>query len=992
MKYTCLWTIALTALALLISSACADDPEPTPSAANIISTDTSFATSISPGEPVEGETETSDETDLYSFQAESGQWYRIEMTPGTLDRSVLTLFDRDGLEIASNEVRWNIPWLLPNRIIWLATGAGQHYIELNAPPGYAPGTYMIEATPVDITDDHANHRGGATDITVDQENQAVIDYGDDADFFQFKAEKGVVYHIGVESEISESTQTTLYDSDGIQLKDSPSWPDSGRGFAWKSHRSGVFYVRVAADLNGETGLYTLTVSHTDTSDDYADYVQGATVIKNDTAIEGSLDFFGDVDCFRVQLDAGQFYRIGMELETLSHAELRLYDADGVSLSDADGNWLTGGPWFIWHPTRSGEYYLGMRSVAISTVHNPGPGPFGPPCQWFHQYASEEGGSYKLTVSTLNDIPTIALGETIVESLDHTADADLYRFRGEAGKLYSIHLTLASLRDAWVLLSDAKYGHLNDTFGKSLNSRSLRLDSPARISGDYFITVNSLSGGMGTYRFKVEEADNTDDHANDLEGASPIMPGQTVEGNVEYLGDRDFFRFSAVTGSTYAIEVELGTLRKSQIHLYTPDGFKAKGFDRPSSSPNALRFVWKAPESADYRILVKSGSGPMGMDISWTGSYTLKIYRTRIVDKRVSAPRRLYDDHGNDRVNATPISVGKLVQSEVDYGGDDDFYSFPAEAGQQYVIEMQGHELGAVWVNLTDKDDQTIEFETGSADTGSAEIHWEATESGEYYVSAGATNSKDTGRYVLTVAHLSIADEDKRSAARDDYGSQKASATSIVLGKSIEGTLELKSDWDFFVFQAEEGHMYYWAVTPGTESEFPYAELYSNQGPVGQGTTGMARSRPHRNVWRATVSGKHYVGIWGHSDNPVTYTLIVDHSDITDDYPNATVSAATVRTGEATRGALEYSGDNDYFHFKPESGRTYQIDLTLEESANATLTLYDADDQRIIWDDATNPGNSARIVWSAPGSGVYYIAVNTHDVIHAVPYELTITEQ
>ena len=70
----------------------------------------------------------------------------------------------------------------------------------------------------------------------------------------------------------------------------------------------------------------------------------------------------------------------------------------------------------------------------------------------------------------------------------------------------------------------------------------------------------------------DREDATDDHGNDIDDAAAIRVGADVRGALDYDGDIDFFRFQAERGQSYQIDVALGTLDDSIVHLLDSDGW------------------------------------------------------------------------------------------------------------------------------------------------------------------------------------------------------------------------------------------------------------------------------------------------------------------------------------------------------------------------------------------------------------------------------------
>ncbi len=509
---------------------------------------------MSVGKTVEGDLTTYDDGDLYSFEVESGRWYQVNVTLGTLGDSWLTLYDSDGRTISENDNAGS--WA--SRIVWQAPSSGKRYIGVRSAHELDSGSYTVTISLPDITDNNANERMDATTIEIGKTAEAAVDYQGDADFFQFQAENGGIYDIVLASGTLARPVAVLYDPDGEWLE-SIRWYGDGSRFTWKAPQSGSYYIEVEADYFVETGSYTLAVALSDIVDDHGDSAADATAVTLGRSVEGSVDYDIDVDCFRFHAQTGQFYRIDVTLGTLSLAELLLSKPNGDVLS-RDSSF---GPWIIWQATNSGEHYVRVGSVAPGMISDYfGLYPTGPPCEVGYE-APGQGGSYTLTVSPIDitddhsnyrtSATLISPGRFVEASIEYERDVDLFRFRGEADKLYMIYLVLGTLEDASIFLGNADGEGLTNTYG---DSPSLRLDWHARSAGDYYVTVTDYVKGTGAYTLIVTQTDITDEHANDTEDATSLALGEAVEGSIAYQGDRDFFRFHATKGHYYLGSVDI----------------------------------------------------------------------------------------------------------------------------------------------------------------------------------------------------------------------------------------------------------------------------------------------------------------------------------------------------------------------------------------------------------------------------------------------------
>ena len=101
------------------------------------------ATAIGVGADVRGALDYDGDIDFFRFQAERGQSYHIDVAPGTLDDSIVDLYDFDGWLLGSNDD-------YGSRLSWDAGSNGELYV---AVWGYGIGTYTLT---VSLVDDHGD--------------------------------------------------------------------------------------------------------------------------------------------------------------------------------------------------------------------------------------------------------------------------------------------------------------------------------------------------------------------------------------------------------------------------------------------------------------------------------------------------------------------------------------------------------------------------------------------------------------------------------------------------------------------------------------------------------------------------------------------------------------------------------------------------------------------------------------------------------------------
>ena len=393
----------------------------------------------------------------------------------------------------------------------------------------------------------------------------------------------------------------------------------------------------------------------------------------------------------------------------------------------------------------------------------------------------------------------------------------------------------------------------------------------------------------------------DNHGNDQTTATAIATRDAIEGGLNYLGDIDYFQFQAEAGTVYQIVLpwlsilEIGTKSAPLIAVYDAVGQEVV------SGENDIE--WEAKATEVYYVALGDGAN--------LGSYTFTV---------------ITEDLADDFDNATVVVLGVAVQGSLDSRVDRDVFAVPVEAGRSYEVVLTDYTFGRSGdsqpgpiITVYDSDGQEIAKDDM---VGSPSVVWQAGATGNNYVVLG--DGASSGDYTLTVT---------QHTSTDDHGDDIDSATAISVGGSVEGNDTGVHDTDFFVFQAEAGKSYAIDILPGT-LENTILSLYDSNGNLLSDTFLELRL-----VWRAAVSGAHFVKVDGHLTSG-SYTLSVT---VVEDAGEDMHSARSIALGEPAEDAIDHLSDIDFFVFQAEADVVYQVDVALGTLVEDwDLALFDPD--------------------------------------------------
>ena len=120
----------------------------------------------------------------------------------------------------------------------------------------------------------------------------------------------------------------------------------------------------------------------------------------------------------------------------------------------------------------------------------------------------------------------------------------------------------------------------------------------------------------------------------------------------------------------------------------------------------------------------------------------------------------------------------------------------------------------------------------------------------------------------------------------------------------------------------------------------------------------------------------------------------DESAATDDHGDAADDATQVEVGEVVRGSLDYMFDFDYFRFEAQEGRKYRFSVAHKSLGASSVGLFSGPDgirgENQNWESRELGASGPEIVWVAPSSDEYYLAVQNFGGKTGI-YTLTINE-
>jgi len=561
--------------------------------------------------------------------------------------------------------------------------------------------------------------------------------------------------------------------------------------------------------------------------------------------------------------------------------------------------------------------------------------------------------------------TATLTGNVDGEISPAGDTDWYRLEVQTGRRYN--LALAGLENAegqaldpMLSVYDAEGNQLafNDDANGTLNS-ALRY-TPSQ-NGVVYVEARAFSSeATGAYRLGVSSEEvPADDAGNDATTRSRASAGRTTNGNIEYEGDVDWYRFSARTGNRYQITLAgagEGGLGDPVLRVLDRDGNELAGNDDSEGSLNsALEFI----PAANGDVFIEA----RGYGDSYTGAYALNITAERL-------PR---DNVGNTTSTGGRISGGQTIEGTLDFPSDTDWYRIRLTEGQSYRFTLNSSgdtPIDDPLIRMRDSRGTELAQDDDGGDGLNSYLEFTAPSTGNYFVEATSFGGMTTGGYTLTAREGDVPADASTDASLSPEGDYR------------EGVLAPAGDRDWFRLDLAEGQGVRIGMSAtGTPDSIgdPYLVLY---GPDGAEIARDDDGGDGLNAWlefQAPAAGAYYVEARGFTEDATgRYAINLIGGEIGNTFDTADALSAT---GEPRTSFIGAAGDVDWFAIELIEGRPYRIYVDGAEGdplADPLLALYDATGTQVAGDDDGGRGLNSYLYFASATGGPYFVAVSSFD--------------
>lgn len=323
-----------------------------------------------------------------------------------------------------------------------------------------------------------------------------------------------------------------------------------------------------------------------------------------------------------------------------------------------------------------------------------------------------------------------------------------------------------------------------------------------------------------------------------------------------------------------------------------------------------------------------------------------------------------DIPGNTASTLT-LSPGALIDSTINFAGDQDWFRVTLEQGMTYgftVASRGGPGLGAPDPDMHLHDDAGLRLTSGSNTSIATVTHRiTADRSGTFFV-AVSDNGTDTGGYRLTWV------------ATDAQRNDSLTTATLSPGTPVSSRLDVSGDSDWFGVTLQDGLAYGLDLRADGLGGLAGGDIVLRDAlgnVIDEARNTVSSSTVTTLTFTAAGTGPAFVEVRDTGGASGAYRLSLNASDT---IRGDVASTAVLSTNAVLRSAIDVSYDRDMFRLDLREGLTYGFRIGrdgLGGLADGDLMLFDAGGNEIDR-TANNLFDQATLVWTATSTGSYWL--------------------
>jgi hypothetical protein len=355
------------------------------------------------------------------------------------------------------------------------SSAGEYLVTVGA-DGWVKPDIPYALTAERASDDWGANVAGAGQLAVGSSAAGKLDNAADRDWYAIRLEAGSTYWIEAKSEDSGAAlgaAVRILDAAGRALL-SYVVPIISAPLSFKPDAGGTYYVEISSP-GQRTGTYTISAA-VGIPDDVGDSIPTAVTLAAGATFNGQLETGSDKDVFRLDVVAGQTYKVNLDAPTFSLLGATLTDASGKALAGMISTTENNSQLFAFQAETTGAVYAtvqGSKAVAYQIRST--------------AFLDDNPDRISATAKSL------AEGGSINGNLEYGADRDIFGMQLDANRTYVLKIkstTPGGAAPALEFLRDGP-GYVSTADQTVVNGeRTVKI--VAQSAGQYFLELKSAN--------------------------------------------------------------------------------------------------------------------------------------------------------------------------------------------------------------------------------------------------------------------------------------------------------------------------------------------------------------------------------------------------------------------------------------------------------------------------------------------------------------------
>ncbi|WP_427450801.1 calcium-binding protein [Litorimonas sp. WD9-15] len=672
---------------------------------------------------------------------------------------------------------------------------------------------------------------------------------------------------------------------------------------------------------------TLPYNNMEAGDDFAGDVSTTGILPRNGIIEGNIIDGSDRDWFAVELNAGEILRVVSDISNFEHV-----------LRDANGDFVS----FTGPQTRLEDLAVGRSLVSIieeTGTYYLDAGLF--------EFTSATNVNYTLTSeiveddfagdsTTLGVIPTD--GTTVQGRIDFEDDVDWFAITLEASQ--AVRLTLTQNQIFALRLQSPELNFLSGTNQELIVS--------AETAGTYFFSVNDNGSIRSVDEYTLSAEIIEDDFASDSSTEGRVTIGQTINGQINFEGDTDWFEITLTGDEVVVIETEADF------------NFPEFNFNLVNSDGDILEFgstLFLSDGNIVQRLVI---------DQAYSGLFYISVQgepgagSNQAVDYTFSAAS-FQDDFAGNAMTDGVISIGENASGQIDFEGDEDWFAINLTEGE--IVRIRSTEdIGLALFSANGQ--RFVSGNVPSDPAFSSELITDGTLSGTFYVAVEF--GLEGTNYIL-----------ESDIIEDDFSSDANTTGVVPQTGTTTGSIDFNNDSDWFAITLTAGE----TIRIRTDSDTPiFLSLVDEFGSFlafSSGFNVLGSNEPFDGVndqelsALVSESGTYFINVEGF--NPGSYTLT--SAVLEDDFAADFSTTGELLLGGSVTGIIDAVSDEDWFRVDLTAGDLVRL---TSDSVNVRMTLLDENGQFVQNSQFVFPSDGSdglnQLTQTVALTGTYYVSV------------------